>query len=345
MIVSVEDLDAEVRRNLLAVGATDHNAAVVADHLVLSELRGVYSHGVQQLPTYTRSVRTGELVPDVSPQVVADHGATALISGNWTFGQVAAALAMDIAIEKASDHGIAIAGIVEAHHTGRLGTYVETAAAAGMGSLVWAGGYGVGRPLAAPWGGSRAVLSTNPIAIGLPGADFPIVIDFATTEIAGGKVMAARRAGEALPEGTMLDRDGHPTTDPNAFFNGGAMLPFGQHKGYALMLAVELLGRTLAGADRYADTERGGAAMRHQGVTLMVFRTDVFQPADSYDTGVANVLKAVLGVPPAAGFDEVLVPGQRAARTEQDRRRNGIPLSDSLWQAMTSDKFLTARDA
>lgn len=345
MLVSADDLAAEVGRNLTAVGASGANARSVAAHLVAADVRGVPSHGVAQLPIYIRAIGAGELLPDGAPRVIKDDGATALVSGGWTFGHVAGEFATQLAITKAKQHGVAVVGIVEANHTGRLGTYVETAAAAGLICLVWAGGYGAERPFAAPHGGSRAALASNPLAIGVPTRDEPVVIDFATTEIAGSKVLAARRRGERLPEGAMIDRDGNPTTDPLAFAEGGALLPFGRHKGYALMLAVELIGRAFVGADAYADTERGGHAMRHQGVTIFAARTDLFQSEDAFLGSVATVVDAVHAVPPAPGFDEVLVPGERAARTAQRVQHDGIVVPDDLWAALTSDKFIHLLEA
>lgn len=297
------------------------------------------SHGTAQLPIYIRAIREGEIDPQAEPRMVREAAVTALVSGSWTFGHVAGEFATRVAVTKAAEHGLALVGIIEANHVGRLGTYVETAAAAGLTSTVWAGGYGAERPFAAPFGGRRAVLASNPLAIGFPTRGAPVVIDMATTQIAGSKVVAARRRGEQIPAGCMIDRAGEPTTDPHAFWEGGALLPFGEHKGYALMLAVELLGRTLTGADAYAGTGRGGPAMRHQGVTIIAVRADVFQAPDTFLDGIGRVLDAVHAVPPAPGFQEVLVPGERAARDEQQQRRDGITVPDDLWIALQSDKF------
>ena len=162
-------------------------------------------------------------------------------------------------------------------HIGRVGEYAEMAVDNGMIALVWASGYGEEQPVAVPFGGRTPVMHTNPISIGVPtGEENPMVMDFATTTIAGSKVRIAKLKGEQVPLGSLVDAEGIPTTDPSGYPTGGGMLPFGGHKGYSFMLADEFLGRVLSGADDYVEGERGGPLMRHQGVTMIVFRADLF---------------------------------------------------------------------
>ena len=228
---------------------------------------------------------------------------------------------------------MALVSIVQSHHIGRLGHYVEMAAAEGLVSLVCAGGFGAVDPQTVPYGSRTRVLHTNPIAMGFPVAGAPpMMFDFATTALSGVKVVNAQQRGETLPPGSIVDAGGNPTTDPQAFFDGGAHVPFGAHKGYALMMAAEFLGRIFSGSDDYAEEVRGGDIMRHQGVTMLFARADLFRDMDAYLSGARRLVDQVHTAEPAPGFSEVLAPGDLEARTRVQRERDGIPLHDDVWQ-------------
>ena len=334
--IAANELHELTRSVLLAAGADDRNASRVAEALVSSNLAGVDTHGVFHLPRYVREIRDGMLVPTAWPEVLTETPTTALVSGNWTFGHVVAKYAVDVAIAKARDQNMATVSLVKALHIGRLGEYAEMAVANDMIALVWASGYGAEQPVAVPFGGRAPVLHTNPIAIGVPtGDEVPMVMDFATTTIAGSKVRVAQVKGEQVPPGSLVDADGNPTTDPSVYPTGGGMTAFGGHKGYAFMLADEFLGRVLAGADGHAEGERGGPLMRRQGVTMIVLKADLFQPMADYARRAGDLKRRVNAVPPAAGFDEVLVPGDLEARAREERSRDGIPIPAPVWKTLT----------
>jgi LDH2 family malate/lactate/ureidoglycolate dehydrogenase len=330
-----QELHSLVTNILLAVGATEANASRVAEALVSSHLAGVDPHGVWHLAGYVRDIRDGYLVPTAVPEIVSETTATALVTGNWTFGFVAAKYAMELAIQKAGEQGVSVVGIVRCGHIGRLGEYSEMAAAEGMVSMVWAGGYSEDQQTTMPFGGLKPILHTNPLSMGFPAGDeVPMILDFATTGVSGSKVVQARDRGEKLPPGCIVDKDGNPTTNPEEFFNGGGHLPFGGHKGYAIMLAVETLGRILTGSDSYAESHRGGLYNRHQGITIVVVKADVFQPLGDFTTRVDDLERRIRDVPPAPGFKEVLVPGDLESRS-REARRDGIPVPDDVWKVLT----------
>ena len=282
-----------------------------------------------------RDIRDGYLVPTAVPEIVSETTATALVTGNWTFGFVAAKYAMELAIQKTGKQGVSVVGIVRCGHIGRLGEYSEMAAAEGMVSMVWAGGYSEDQQTTMPYGGLKPILHTNPLSMGFPAGDeVPMILDFATTGVSGSKVVQARDRGEKLPSGNIVDKDGNPTTNPDEFFNGGGHLPFGGHKGYAIMLAVETLGRILTGSDSYAEIHRGGLYNRHQGITIVVVKADVFQPLGDFTTRVDDLERRMRAVPPAPGFKEVLVPGDLESRS-REARRDGIPVPDDVWKVLT----------
>ena len=336
IVKKADDLRDLVRRIFLAAGADERNADGVAEHLVRANLSGVDTHGVIHVAGYVDFIRKQLIVPTAWPEVIKEGPTSVLVSGNWTFGQVAARSTMEVVIRKAREQGVAVGGLVQAYHIGRLGHFVEMATPEGLIAMVWGGGYGAEAPVAVPFGGKGRVLHTNPVAFGFPLSDGNrMMFDFATTAISGVKVRNAHRRKETLPPGCIVDRDGNPSTNPEDFFNGGGALPFGGHKGYALMMAAEYLGRIFTGADDFADPNRGGPIMRRQGVTMIAFKADQFQTLASYSKGADEMVRRVRDVPPAPGFEEVLAPGDPEVRARAVREKEGIPIADDIWRSLT----------
>jgi hydroxycarboxylate dehydrogenase B len=189
--------------------------------------------------------------------------------------------------------------------------------------------FGGGPFAATPFGGVGKVLSTNPIAFGVPRRGAPLVLDFATTAVAEGKIRVARAKGVPVPEGYIVDREGRPTTTPDDFYEGGMLLPFGGHKGFALAMVVEMLSIALTGAD--AAPHEGG---RFNGAVFLAIDPSALRPLDDFVGAVEAINDRVAGVPPAPGSDGVLIPGQPEERSRERRLREGIPLPDATWQAI-----------
>ena len=329
---TADQLTSAVKRIVEAAGTPPDHADIVARVLVGSHLAGHDSHGVQHLPRYVTEVEVREIVPDASPEIISDKGGAALVKGNWAWGHVTADFVTRLAISKAREHGIAVVSAVEVNHIGRLGEYVETAAAEAMVSLMVSGGHAEDHPTAAPYGGAKAVLAPNPIAIGFPTTEgHPIVVDFATTRTSGGKVELLEAKGQEVPLGYLIDENGNPTTDPAAFKGGGSLLPFGEHKGFGVMVAVEILGRILSGADDYSDTPHGGVFFRHVGITMIVLDSGLFGSADSFAARGAELANRVRSIPPAPGFEKVLVAGDYEHLTRTARLNEGFNVEESTW--------------
>ena len=310
-----------------ATGAPADLAAHVADVLVDNHLAGHDSHGILRIPEYVKSVRAGEIVPTARPQVLEETATSALVSGNWAFGQVTGIFAADLAIEKAKRERVAVVSVVQAGHTGRLAAFTERAARRDVAMFMAIGT--VGGPTTAPYGGAAPVLGTNPVSFSIPNpVGPPVTLDFATSAIAAGKIKAAKAKHDKLPPDAILDREGRPSIDPQAFFDGGFLLPFGGHKGYALAIIAELLSGPLAGADAYPGvTSRSG---------IFIFAVDaaVFRPLADYKKAMAVTVGRIKAVPPAPGFDEVLMPGEPETRARVKRERDGIPVPEDTWQAV-----------
>jgi LDH2 family malate/lactate/ureidoglycolate dehydrogenase len=310
-----------------AAGAPDDLAGQVADVMVDNHLAGHDSHGILRIPEYIQSVQAGEIVPTARPRVVEESATSALISGNWAFGQVTAAFAADLATEKAKRERVAVVAVVQAGHTGRLAAFTERAARRDVAMFMAIGT--VKDAITVPYGGSAPTLGTNPISFSIPNpAGPPVTLDYATSAIAAGKVKMAKARHEQLPPDAILDSQGRPTTDPQAYFEGGFLLPFGGHKGYALAVIAELLSGPLAGADAYP-----GVTSR-SGIFIFAMDAAVFRPLAEYAKALDKTLNRIKAVPPSPGFEEVLLPGEPEARSRSRRERDGIPIPEDTWRAV-----------
>ena len=239
--VDALELKSAVSEMLRAVGSPKAEADVTAHIIVDSNLTGHESHGVMAVARYLEQVKGGSIVPGAEIEVVLDKPAIALIDGHRNFGHAVAHRATELAIEKAKNVGIAAVGARNVHHIGRVGTYPEMIANAGLGGIVCANSGGPSHGVA-PFGGTKGRTGTNPISIGFP-SDFdgPVVLDMATSVHANGKIRAYQRAGVPFPDDWLQDADGNPTTNPAEVRQGGSVKTFGGpvgYKGYGLSFTV-----------------------------------------------------------------------------------------------------------
>lgn len=249
-----------VDATLRHAGWSAREADLAAQHLVLADQSGHPSHGVGMLVRYIQSIADGFLKPDNQPADILRSGSFLVVQGNTALGQAAAYDVTQDAIGLARTHGMALANLINAHHIGRIGHYAEMVAAEGMIGLFWVNVSG-SDPIVAPWGGAKARYSTNPHAIAIPRAGGqPFLLDFATSRLAHGKTRVAHLAGQKVPFGAVLDPQGQPTDDPGVMWTEplGALAPFGEHKGYGLALASEILATVFGGGDTIADSRNRG---------------------------------------------------------------------------------------
>jgi uncharacterized oxidoreductase len=231
-----------------AAGSGEQEARLTADHLVGANLAGHDSHGVGMVGRYVRSLLAGGLQLNQRLTVITDTETMLVVDGNRGMGQSMAFQAMELAVERARRTGVAVMGLRHSHHIGRVGHWAEQAMAAGFASIHFTNV--VGRPSTAPHGGRESRFGTNPLTIGLPRRDGPpILLDFASTAIALGKVAVAYNRGAQVPPGVLIDHLGRPSTDPAVMYEAplGAMLTAAGHKGYALAMVCDLLGSALFG--------------------------------------------------------------------------------------------------
>lgn len=327
-LISTEEAVEVGRRILGSLGTPDAAAERVARSLAEANLCGHDSHGIIRLPWYASFVDDGRAVPTASPEVVSDSGAVAVIDGNRCWGQLAGHLAVEVGARKAEALGIAAVTVRSANHIGRLGEYAEVLAGRGLVSLMWCNA----DPSVAPYGGRSRMLGTNPLAVGIPaGVDRPpIIVDFATAAIAEGKLRLERLAGRPVPPGLIQDAEGKPSTNPEDFYAGGSLLPFGGHKGYGLALTVELLGGALSENHVSFLPEYSWG----NGVVLIVLDPAAFTDAVAFAAEVGRAGDLLHASPPAEGVERVLLPGDIERAVRSARRRSGIPVPEQIWQQL-----------
>ena len=318
-------LHAMTRQLLIAADTPRHIAENVAEILVNANLAGHDSHGVIRIPSYLQGISDGGTQPAAEPEFVSETANTLRVDGKHGFGHHTARKAMERAIEKAKEADVCSVSLIYTGHIGRLGEYAEAAARAGCIGITTNGSGAKGGGNIVPFGGAIGALGTDPISVGVPtGDDAPFIIDFATSMIAGGKILFAQSRGVDLPEGCIVDKHGAPSVKTADFYDGGFLLPFGKHKGYALSLLMCLLGG-LSGA---FDVEQG----RMGGQFMQVMNVDAFTPLKAYQRGVRAFLDGIKSTPPAPGFDEVLVPGDYERRSRVQRLAHGIEVPDTTYQ-------------
>lgn len=315
----------------VAAGASPENASGVINALIGANLAGHDSHGVIRIPSYIAEIRQGRLQPAATPRVVQETPSTAVVDGMQTFGQLGAKLTAATAARKASEVGLGAATARGCFHTGRIGEWTELGASQGLITFAAAARQG-GSGTVAPYGGKRVNLGTNPCSWAIPRPDGqpPILLDYATSAAARGKLLVARAAGQPVPDGWIVDRDGRPSTDANDFFAGGMLLSFGGHKGYALSVVVEMLAVGLSGGSRVAS----GAG--DSTIFVICIDPQAFQLEADFYASIEEIAARLAATPPADGVEAVLLPGDPESRNRAARLAAGIPLAETTWNEIAT---------
>ena len=318
-------------------GSEGEEPQLVADNLIYANLTGHDSHGIGMLPRYIKCVLSGVLTPNQHARIVSDHGAMVSIDGGAGYGQVIGGEAMDIGIERARQHGVCVLTIQRSFHLCRIGAWGQRCAAAGMVSMHHVNVVGH-RGLVAPFRGSDARYSTNPYCCVLPGTQSnpDLVLDFATSVVAQGKVRVAKNKGERMPPGILIDGEGEPSEDPEVMFGEprGAIRSFGEHKGYGMALVNELLAGVLSGGGTCRpDTEVGTDSILNNMLSVIFDPTRLVTPS-FYEQETDATLAHVRASPPLDPREPVLTPGDPERATMQQRLADGIPVDAETWREL-----------
>lgn len=329
--IAAKPLEQFVSATFHAAGAKKHDADCVAKSLVTADLAGHPSHGVIRVASYLQAINQGLIDVRANPEVIGDDGATARVDAHDCFGQVAGRFAIGVAIAKAREYGVSTVALFRSYHVGRLGDYVAHAAAEQMVGLGFCTATGAdGR--VAPFGSKEPIFGTNPFAAAIPSSDSqPVILDFATSAVAEGKLRVAVNKGESVPEGWLLTPDGEPTSDPSDHYIGGPLLTFGGHKGSGFAIINDLLGGVLAGK----GTRALPGLVSGNGVLFVVIDVCRLQPVIDFLAGVAAHSQMIRNATPAPGIEEVMVPGDPEQRAAAKHERYGIPIDIATWTALT----------
>jgi len=332
MFVTDSSLRQFITDILRSTGASDDEADKVAHHLVVANLMGHDSHGVQLIRKYVEQIEKGLCKPGTRATCVKDAGAILQFDGGRGFGICVGSDAMRAAMDRCKATGVVLMTLRNAQHIGRVGAYAEQALSEGLISIHFVNVVDHA-PMVAPFTGRDARFGTNPICIGIPGTDQTpaFLLDMATSAVAMGKVLVAHQSGKTVPDDAIIDAEGRPTNDPAKYIGPpqGALLPFGLHKGYGLMLACEILAGAMSG---FGTIQPG--TPRLGGIVNNMFSV-IVDPRRLGDVGLIgreiDALTAYLKAAPVAPGGAVKVAGEPEAEALRERSKNGILIPPGTW--------------
>jgi uncharacterized oxidoreductase len=331
--IKAEDMTCLTAAIFRAHGVSASVARTVADSLVLANLTGHDSHGVQRVTQYLDWIRRGWIQPRGKLTVVRDKPNLLLVDGGFQFGQVIGRKATRMAMRKAKRGGFCLLSIRRSAHLGRMGEFAEIAAEDGFLFFSLTNTHGGGINVA-PHGGREARLSANPVAAGAPWPGHaPLIMDMATAAIAEGKISVAKAKGERLPPDSVINSRGETTTDPADYYTNppGALLPFAGHKGFALSVFCELFAGALSGA----GCSKLGVDRVANAMLALLLDPRAFAGRRFYEREVGAFAQHVRSCPLRKGVSEILLPGEPEARERKRRQREGIFLPKSTWRSLT----------
>ncbi len=319
--LSIDDARALSEGALCGIGYDIEEARIIADHAIDAALCGYEYSGLPKILNLPESTHFKD--PRRPIKVLRETGISLALDGGNNVSMLALYRAAEATIKKAAAHGMALVSMSDAWMSWRSAYYVEMIAKAGLVAIHTA----ASSRLVAPPGGTKAVLGTNPVAIAIPSARGPIVLDMGTSAFMMTDVLMRERLGQPLPEGVAIGPDGAPTTDA-ALARRGALLPFGDYKGFGLALMVQALG-VLAGS----GSENGGG---DYGYLFIAFRPDLLGPADVFERRVTELIERVKATPRRAGVDEIRIPSERAFRAREVALRDGIEIDRRVFDALVA---------
>lgn len=326
-----ESVQRFIGKIFIAAGWSATDAKVATDCLIGSDRAGHPSHGIGLIPMYVETILSGHLKPAWTAKTIKDDGSFVVIQGRRALGQVTARDATLKAIDTARRHGIALVNLIDSHHVGRIGHYGEMVAAEGFVGMFWVNVHGR-KPTVVPFGAREPRFSTNPHCVAIPrkGAD-PLLLDFATSEMAVNKARVAYAKGNKVRHGTLLDHQGRPTDDPGILFETprGAIATFGLHKGSGMAIVCELMSAVLSGGPLVSDQTDAGAILNN--VTMIVIDPERMSAGDQpLGAMTERMVEWVKSAAPADGVEEVLTPGEPEQRNRA-RLGDRLEIDSTTW--------------
>jgi LDH2 family malate/lactate/ureidoglycolate dehydrogenase len=341
MLIPESTLRTFTKNIFIAMGCSEIHAELAADVLLQADLRGIDSHGVARLVGYVRLWEKKRINTKPNITIVYETATTATVDGDAGLGLVVAPFAMQLAIKKAAQYGSGWVSVRNSNHFGIAGYHALMAMQKDMIGFAMTNA----SPLVAPTFSSERLLGTNPMCYAFPAGKYPpVVVDMATSAAANGKLEIAQRSGKQVPEGWIQDASGNYTTDPHALKHGGALLPLGSdrehgsHKGFGLSATVDILSAVLSGANYgpwvppfvaflEPPTDLVGAGIGH---FVGAMRIDGFRPVDEFKAHMDNWINRFKSAATIYPEQKVIIPGEPELEAEIERKKNGIPIVDSV---------------
>lgn len=316
-------------------GVSTERAKIVATSLIEANLRGIDSHGVVRTAIYLERIEKGMIDPHAEITVALESESVLLVNGNNTFGSVVGTEALNIAMSRAKQKGIALVGVNNSNHFGTGAFYAKKAIEENLILLVLSNA----SQTMPPTGGVRPFLGTNPLAVGIPSGDHsPFILDMATSVVARGKIIVEAQKGNSIPLGWAIDKEGRPTTDAHEALKG-SVLPLGGAKGYGISMFIDILAGVLTGAGfgKYVNNMyENWQEPQNVGHIFLAIDINRFMPVDYFKTRMDQYISEIKSEPKAEGVDEILIPGEIESRLSEERKRNGIELPLKVAQELES---------
>lgn len=329
-VVSAEAIEQLAYDILKQSGLSSEEASLLADALITADARGMNSHGVMRLPIYFDRIRSGGALPGTKGTILRETSSTVLLDGENGIGHIIASRAMDEALRKAKESGVGVVGVTRSNHFGEAAFYTRKAIREDMIGLVTTNG----SPNTPVWGGLTKMTGPSAFSVGIPAGDeLPILLDIAMGVVSKGKVLYAAEKGEKIPLGWGVDSQGQPTDDPQEVLDGGWTSFIGAYKGWGLMLVYEVLSGVLTGgriANEIGNLYGDPAQPQGLGHFIMAIDIEAFTPIDRFKQRIDQHIRLMKQSELAPGVEEILMPGEREFRLEQDRRAHGIPVSNEV---------------
>jgi LDH2 family malate/lactate/ureidoglycolate dehydrogenase len=330
--VGISELRSFCENILQKIGLSQDDAFTVADSLLFCNLRGIDSHGMLRFPFYVQRLKEGgtKIRPKIG--IIREKPASALVDGDNGMGQVVGVFAARLAVEKAKKAGSCLVGVKGSSHYGAASYYsVEIARQNMIGFSATNTG-----PVMAAWGGAKRIIGNNPFSIAVPYQEGkPIVLDIAMSRVAGGKVRLAAKNNQKIPKGWIIDKEGGDSENPHDLPDGGALLPFAEHKGYGLAFMMEIISGALVGAGMLRMIPRWFKEVStplNIGHCFAAIDIEAFMDLEEFKERLQWLIQEIKLSPLSEGSQGVFFPGELEMRTEEERTVNGIPISENVWR-------------
>lgn len=336
MKIAVKELQTRTERIFRKVGLSEADATIIAEVLLNTEMRGVFTHGIYRVPKYVKCLESGGTSKASELQVISECPACALVDGGGGLGIVLSHKAMDLAIQKAKETGIGMVSICNSHHFGAAGYYTGMCADQKMIGLSMSNG----TAMLAPTGGCGIAIGNNPFSFAAPAGKYDkLLLDIAMSGSSDIKILQMAKEGKPMPSGWMIDKQGNPTTDASQYPENGVLLPFGGHKGYGLAVMVEVLAATLSGAAMLQHVNSWNEDPRTTGNTghlFMAMDVSRIQDSSAFEQRMETMIEELKATKKAAGTGEIFYPGEIELKKLQQCMDSGfVDVADDTMESFT----------